>query len=133
MFGKQKEKNKSERVTFAEYYAAQEELKALREQYGIDAEAKRESDKKEGAISRRISAFFERQEAREPVAVNKKKYIWLAALTGWFGGHRFYCRHYKVGFLYLLFFWMGMGLYHTIIDLMTVIPMQADEQGYIYL
>lgn len=138
MFGKQREKDKKreqERVTFAEYYAAKEELKALKKQYGIaDEEEKVQiKPKKEGLISRRISAFFERQESREPVAVSKKKYIWAAVLTGWIGGHRFYCKHYRVGLFYLLFFWMGMGVYHTIIDLMAAIPMQPDENGYIYL
>lgn len=129
MFGKRKsaEKKKAEpEVTLGEYLAAQEELRELKKQYGME-------DKKEGKISRRISAFFERQEGREPVAVKKKTYIWLAVLTGWFGGHRFYCKHYRVGLLYLLFFWLGIGLYHTIIDLMIVIPMQADEKGMVLL
>lgn len=135
MFEKWKSKDKKERptkeemqVTLGQLMAAEEELKALKEEYGIE-----EEPKKEGRVSRKISAFFERQADREPVAVSKKKYIWLAVLTGWMGGHRFYCKHYRVGLLYLLLFWMGFGLYNTIIDIMTVIPMQPDENGNILL
>lgn len=131
MFGKSKDKKeqptKEEMTkTYVEFIKAEEELKQLREEHGIE-------DPNEGKISRKISGFFERQENREPVAVSKKKYIWLAVLTGWMGGHRFYCKHYKVALTYLLLFWMGIGLYHTIIDLMIVIPMQPDENGNIYL
>jgi len=32
-----------------------------------------------------------------------------------------------------LFFWMGIGLYHSIIDVMQVIPMQPDENGRVLL
>ena len=123
MFKKSKDR---EEVDINEFVAAEQELKALKEQYGI-------KDEKEGKLSHTISRFFERQAGREPVAVSKKKYIILALLTGWFGGHRFYCKHYKVGLLYLLLFWMGIGLYNTIIDLMIVIPMEADENGMILL
>lgn len=135
MFEKWKTKDKKERptkeemrVTLGQYMAAEEELRQLKEEYGI-----KEEPKKEGKISRVISSFFERQAGREPVAVSKKTYIWLAVLTGWIGGHRFYCKHYRVGLLYLLFFWIGLGLYNTIIDIMTVIPMQPDENGKILL
>jgi len=128
-FGMQKEKKKKEEISIGEYIAAEEELKALKKEYGIEDE----NPKKGGRISRKISSFFERQAGREPVAVNKKKYIWLAILTGWFGGHRFYCKHYRVGLFYLLFCWIGLGLCNTIIDLMVVIPMQADENGNVYL
>ncbi len=131
MFGKpkntQEKMTREERErTYQEFVAAEEELKQLRAEYGIE-------NPKEGKISHKISSYFERQENKEPVAVNKKLYIILALLTGWMGGHRFYCKHYRVGLTYLLLFWMGIGLYHTIIDLMVVIPMQPDEKGNIYL
>ncbi len=131
MFGKSKDKQEKPskeqmRNDYVEYIKAEEELKQLRKEYGIE-------DPKEGKLSRKISSYFERREDREPVAVSKKKYIWLAVLTGWMGGHRFYCKHYKVGLTYLLLCWMGIGLYHTIIDLMQVIPMQPDENGMIFL
>lgn len=131
MFGKSKDKKEKPTAEemakgYAELIAAEEELKQLRKEHGIE-------DPNEGKISRKVSSFFERQANREPVAVNKKKYIWLAVLTGWFGGHRFYCKHYRVGLLYLLLFWMGIGLYHSMLDILQVIPMQADENGMIYL
>lgn len=125
---KPKEKADKSEVSFEEYYAAQQELEELQKKYGVE-----EEPKKEGRISRKISSFFDNQENRELVAINKKKYIWLLVLTGWFGGHRFYVKHYKVGLFYLLFFWMGMGVYHSIIDLMAVIPMEPDENGNILL
>ncbi len=134
MFGKNKTKDKKVQPTkeemqqsLQELIMAEEELKALKKEYGI------EDDKKEGKISHAISSFFERQEGREKVAVSKKKYIWLAVLTGWMGGHRFYAKHYRVALFYLLFFWMGIGLYNSIIDIMQVIPMQPDENGKILL
>lgn len=123
-----KERSQEEKVTLGQYMAAKNELEELKREHGIEDEPV-----KEGKISRRISAFFERQAGREPVAVNKKLYIVLAILTGWFGGHRFYCKHYRVGLLYLLLFWMGIGLYNTIIDLMVVIPMKPDENGKVFL
>lgn len=123
-----KERSQEEKVTLGQYMAAKNELEELKREHGIEDEPV-----KEGKISRRISAFFERQAGREPVAVNKKLYIVLAILTGWFGGHRFYCKHYRVGLLYLLLFWMGIGLYNTIIDLMVVIPMKPDENGNVFL
>ena len=131
MFGKSKDKQEKPskeqmRSDYIEYIKAEEELKQLRKEHGIE-------DPKEGKISRKISSYFERRADREPVAVSKKKYIWLAVLTGWMGGHRFYCKHYKVGLTYLLLFWMGIGLYHSIIDVMQVIPMEADENGMILL
>jgi len=131
MFGKSKDKQEKPskeqmQQDYAEFIAAEEELKQLRIEHGI-------KDPNEGKLSHRVSSFFERQANREPVAVSKKKYIWLAVLTGWMGGHRFYCKHYKVGLTYLLLFWMGIGLYHSIIDVMQVIPMEADENGMILL
>ena len=131
MFGKSKDKQEKPskeqmRNDYIEYIKAEEELKQLRKEHGI-------ADPKEGKMSRKISAYFERKANQEPVAVNKKKYITIALFTGWMGGHRFYCKHYKVALTYLLLFWMGIGLYHTIIDLMQVIPMQPDENGNILL
>lgn len=65
--------------------------------------------------------------------VNKKKYIWLALLTGWMGGHRFYEKRYKVAMLYLLFCWTFVPLTMIVIDIMIVIPKEPDEQGMIEL
>ena len=129
-FGKAKEEKKKQEpereYTFEDFAAAEAELKALKEEHGIE-------DKKHGKISRAVSSMFERAANREPIAVSKKKYVILALLTGWFGGHRFYTKHYKTGFLYLAFSWLGLGLYHTVLDILQVIPMQPDENGMILM
>lgn len=131
MFGKSKdvqEKPSMEQMQndYVEYIAAEEELKQLRIEHGIE-------DPDEGKLSKKITKMFDDRENREKVAVSKKKYIRLALLTGWMGGHRFYAKRYKLAMIYLLFFWTGIPLYNCIIDLMQVIPMPADENGIIYL
>ena len=131
MFGKSKDKqerpsNQQIKDDYVAFIKAEEELKQLRIEHGIE-------DPNEGKISKKITNYFDKRENRELVAVNKKKYMIIALLTGWMGGHRFYCKHYKVGLTYLLLFWMGIGMYHTIIDMMVVIPMQPDENGNIFL
>ena len=133
MFNKDKKKkeqpSKAEmEASLTELIAAEEELRLLKKEHGIE-----ETEEEKKGFVHSVASFFERQADRPKVPVNKKKYLWLAGLTGWFGGHRFYSKHYKVGFLYLAFFWMGLGLYNTIIDVLQVIPMQADENGNVEL
>lgn len=108
-----------------EYVALQRELNELKAQHG--------EPMPEGRVSRAISGFFDRREAREKRLLNKKKYILLALLTGWMGGHRFYARQWVTAVLYLLLFWCGFPAAMTIVDLLIVIPMQADENGNILL
>ena len=108
-------------VSISELIKAQEELQALREQYGIE--------QKEGRISAAISRFFDRRESREEIPVNRKKYLLLALFTGWMGGHRFYAKQYKVAILYLLLFWTGFPVAMTIVDLMIAIPKETDADG----
>lgn len=116
-----------ERVNYEEYMAAQAELSYLREKYGIeDPDAK-----KEGKISRMISSFFERQDARQKVLVSRKKFLWLLVLAGWCGGHRFYAHHYKVAIFYLLTCWTGMSIAMSIIDFLQFVPYPVDENGCI--
>ncbi len=122
-----KKKNKStsdeEKFNVKDLIEAQAELDALRKEHGIEP--------KEGKISRFISSLFERQEARQKVSVSRKKLLWIALLTGWFGGHRFYTKRYVLGAVYLAFFWTGVPLAMTIIDLMEIIPIKPDENGNI--
>lgn len=108
-----------------EYIALQQELDDLKSRKG--------EEQPEGRVSRAISGFFDRREAREKRLLNKKKYILLALLTGWMGGHRFYARQWVTAVLYLLLFWCGFPVAMTIVDLLIVIPMQADENGNILL
>ena len=115
--------SKKQEVSMEEYLAAKAELDAVREEYGVKP--------KEGKISRAISNFFDKRDARQLRKVNKKKYLLLAVFTGWLGGHRFYARQWVVAILYLVLFWSGFSLAMTIIDLMAVIPKEADEDGNI--
>jgi len=112
---------KEDEVSMDDYLAAQTELNALRKEYGIE--------QKEGKLSHIISSFFERREEREKVLVSRKKLLLLALFTGWMGGHRFYLHQYKLGVLYLLFFWTGVPMAMTIIDLMEFLPVPPDENG----
>lgn len=128
--GIQKSKKQIEKeVTLEEYYRASCELEELQEKYGIEPDEK----PKEGKISRAITHFFDHREEKEKVCVSKKKYIWLAVLLGWAGGHRFYVKQKWVGLLYLLVCWSGFSMAHTVIDLMIVIPMKPDENGNIMM
>ncbi len=125
LFAKTSEKDKKvsdkeKMEALMELAIATEELRQLKKEYGIEDQLS-ESSKK-----------FSRKQ-QEPILVNKKKYIWLAFLTGWFGGHRFYVKHYKIGLIYLLFSWAGIGLYHSMVDIMVAIPMKPDENGNIML
>lgn len=123
-----KARKKEERLTpeeLEEYMALVQELDELKAQRG--------ETQPEGRVSRAISGFFDRRETREKRVLNKKKYILLAVFTGWMGGHRFYARQWPVAVFYLLFFWCGVPLAMTIVDLMIVIPMQANENGNILL
>ncbi len=88
---------------------------------------------KEGRISRAISQYLENRENRPRQAVRKKTYLLLALFTGALGGHRFYAKRYYVGLLYLLLCWAGFSIAMTIIDLMAVIPIEADEEGIIWI
>ena len=113
----------NEMVNLDEYVAVQRELNELRRQQGIEP--------KEGKISSLISVFFKRKDEREKVLLSRKKLLLLAVFTGWMGGHRFYARQYVLGVLYLLFFWTGVPMAMTIIDLMIYIPIPPDENGNI--
>ncbi len=118
---------KKQRVSFAEYYALQQELEETKRQYGVEDEPK-----KEGRLSRAISRFFDRREAREKHLVSKKKYM-LLMLLGIVGAHRFYAKHYGVAVFYLLTCWCGVSVAMTIIDAMAAIPVPPDENGNILL
>lgn len=120
-------KQKKEQVSLEEYLALQQELEETKKQYGIVDEPK-----PEGRISRIISSFFDRQEARTKQLVNKKKYM-LLMLLGIFGAHRFYSKQYVTAILYLATCWLGVSIAMTIIDVLVVVPMQPDENGNILI
>jgi TM2 domain-containing membrane protein YozV len=118
--------NSSEKdVSIADMVALEQELHELKAEHGIEENHNR--------VSRAITNFFDRREAKEAVMLNKKKYILLAIFTGWIGGHQFYAKHYLVAVLYLLLFWTGFGAAMTIIDLLIVIPKPVNENGFMTL
>ncbi|MBQ6239770.1 MAG: TM2 domain-containing protein [Firmicutes bacterium] len=63
----------------------------------------------------------------------KKNYLWFMLFLGWAGGHRYYQGRWKLGLIYTAFCWTGIPLALCITDLMEVLPIQADEEGYIVL
>ena len=119
------DKKKDEKVNFDDYLALQKELDETRQKYGVEV--------KEGKVTRAISNFFDKREARELHSVSRKKYLIIALLTGWMGGHRFYARQYPSAVLYLLLFWTGFPFAMTLIDLMIAIPKEPDENGNILM
>ncbi len=78
-----------------------------------------------------IWKLLKRRDERELRVLSKKKYILFLIFTGWMGGHRFYAGHYYTGALYLMFFWTLIPFMMTVIDLMQIIPVKADENGNI--
>ena len=118
-------KAKREEVTMEEYLAAKAELDAVREEYGIRP--------KEGKISRAISNFFNKRDAKELRTVSRKKYLWLCVLTGWCGGHRFYERRWILGILYLALCWSGFPIAMAMVDFLIALPMKPDENGCILI
>ena len=61
----------------------------------------------------------------------KKTYLWLMLFTGWAGGHRWYQGRRWLGLVETLFCWTGIPLLLLVTDFMEVIPIKADEEGYI--
>ena len=110
-------------VDIDEYVALQQELNELKKQNGTAQEEK--------GISRMISKFFERQDAREKVRIRKKTLLWLTFLLGWCGGHRFVLRQPGLGTLYLCTCWTGFSLSMSIVDWLQYVVMKPDEEGYI--
>lgn len=111
-----------ENIDLDEYASLQMELNELKHEQG-----------KEGKISRLISSYFERKDAREKVCVNKKKHLLLAIFLGWAGAHRFHAKQNVLGIIYLLTCWVGFSTAMTVIDILEIIPIPADENGNILI
>ncbi len=77
--------------------------------------------------------YFDMKKNRQKHLVNRKKYLWLCILTGWFGGHRYYEKRYVLGIIYTLLFWTGLAFVFTIIDWMIAVPIEPDEDGNIWI
>lgn len=104
--------------------ALEQELADLKEQYGIIEKPKLWVRAGDWLIDKKGG----------PRTVERRKYIKLALCCGWFcGAHRFYAGQKLLGVLYLLFFWTGIPFAMTLIDLMIILPMQADEDGMVQI
>ncbi len=103
---------------------AEEELRALEKEHGIES-------KKKSLFYRIADGYFTKE--RELHEVNRKKYLWLTALTGIVGGHRFYEKRWKLGLLYLALSWTALPLSFALIDFIIALPMKADENGNIMI
>lgn len=123
---KEKKLSQEEKSTIITDMAkAQDELKAVKAEYGIEEEEK--------GIYKLISKYYARKERVEQTPIKKKTYILLLIFTGIFGGHRFYSKQYPTAILYLVTCWFGFSFVMSLIDLMIVAPLKADENGIITL
>ena len=78
-------------IDLDEYVALQRELDELEKEQGL---------KQEKGLSRLISSYFERKDARDKILVNKKRLLLVALLLGWCGGHRFMLKQKWLGVLF---------------------------------
>ena len=132
---KKQEKKQPDSLTseeLIELAILQEELNVLKKEHGI-------VDEKKG-LAKFFDLYFnggtektEKKPKKERVlsVVNRKKYGWFVVLTGWCGGHHFYAKRYKLGVLYLLFFWSGFPTAMAIVDWLIWLPKKPDENGNI--
>lgn len=118
------QRKQEEKKLLADIAVAQAELNELKKEYGIEEEEK--------GFKKLITKLLNMKEGRKKIPVSKKKYLWLC-LLGIFGAHRFYAKQYFTAVLYLLLFWTGISISMTLIDMMIVAPMEADENGNIML
>lgn len=109
---------------FADLARAEDELYSLQEK---NLPAKR------SILYRIVDSYFAKQTNRQKHIVSRKKYLWLCILTGWFGGHRFYEKRYKLALIYLLFAWTGIPIAMTMVDWMIALPITPDENGNILI
>ncbi|MBQ0001328.1 MAG: TM2 domain-containing protein [Clostridiales bacterium] len=123
--GKKLKYSKENEVSMKEYLAAKQELEELQKEYGI------EPTEPKSRGHRFLDWYFDKKENRRKVKVNRKKYLWMTILGGWFGLHRFVAKQYWVGTLYLVLCWSGFPLAMTLIDLLIIIPLPVDEDGNI--
>lgn len=118
------ESKEEEKTIITDIIEAQNELNTLKKEYGI------EEDK---GIYKLINRYYARKERVEKTPLKKKTYILLLVFTGIFGGHRFYAKQYPSAIAYLLLCWTGVSFVMSLIDLMIVAPLKADENGIITL
>lgn len=117
---------KEEGPSSTDFAVAEDQLAHLREAAGVTDETHH------NPLWRLIDRIFRIRERRVKQPVRKKTYLWLC-LLGAFGAHRFYAKQWVTAVLYLLTCWTCFSFAMTIIDVMVVLPMKADEKGILYL
>lgn len=65
--------------------------------------------------------------------VNKSLYVVLAIFLGGLGAHKFYAGKTGTGLVYLLFSWTFIPAILSLFSVISVIGMQADENGNILI
>lgn len=125
---------KKERVPTQEVCSEAERLKQLTEldyeRQAVEAEAGKEETVY--GLPGKLWKLLTRFESKHQRHLFKKKtYLWLMLLTGWMGVHRWYQGRRILALFETLFFWTGMPLILLVTDLMEVIPVKSDENGYI--
>ena len=119
---------KQQKITPGEmehFIEMEQELNELKKQQGIE--------NRSSWWKRLGDAWFSYMDHYVPKLVSRKRYLLLACLTGWFGGHRFYLGQKWLGMVYLLLFWTGIPFTMSVIDIMIAVPKQPDETGNILL
>lgn len=111
----------------SDFIQAEGELQRLKQEQGIQ-----DPPQKLNFLGRAIEYLLTVRERRIKQPIKKKTYLWLC-LLGAFGIHRFYAKQWFTAVVYLLTCWSGFSLAMTIIDVMVVVPMKADENGIIWL
>lgn len=120
-----KASKEEEKTIITDIIEAQNELNTLKKEYGMEEEDK--------GIYKLINRYYARKEKVEKTPLKKKTYILLLIFTGILGGHRFYAKQYPSAIVYLLLCWTGVSFVMSLIDLMIVAPLKADENGIITL
>ena len=90
------------------------------------------STEQHGPLWRGIDYLMNLRERRVLQPVQKSTYLKLCWL-GAFGIHRMYAKQWFTAAVYLATCWTGISIAMTLIDVMAVLPMKADEKGAIYL
>lgn len=60
--------------------------------------------------------------------VKKTTYCLLALLLGFIGGHKFYAKKTKAGFLYLLFSWTVIPFFFAFVELMHALMQKLIQK-----
>ncbi len=117
-------KKEADGFQVTELLAAEEELHALKQEYGIEDTSK---------AKKGIDALIDRFGNRNPVPISKKKYCLSALFGGWFGLHCFLVGKKLRGFLYLLLSVTGISLAMSLLDILYAAFLETDEDKLIFI